>query len=271
MVSLSPVIGAVDGRASVGRPARRIGNVLDLRPTPYDHPDSVRLTTEVQAFYRERYGDEDVTPIDPSEFASPRGFFVVGYADGAAVACGGWRARDGGEAPEIHEGDAEIKRMYVTAGRRGRGHARAVLAELERCAVGSGRTRAILETGTRQPEAIALYVSAGYAPMPKFGVYRDEPDSRCYAKWLLPFAPGQRIRWVPPTVVIRRTLPDLHPDHPGVVADIGPRHVLVDWVDRSPFSRPAQSALDAEWLAAVDDAEFARLTRTVRERDAMQL
>ena len=48
---------------------------------------------------------------------------------------------------------------------RGRGHARAVLAELERSAAAAGRRRTVLETGTRQPEAIALYTSSGYVPM----------------------------------------------------------------------------------------------------------
>ncbi len=31
----------------------------------------------------------------------------------------------------MHDGDAEIKRMYVVPDARGRGHARALLAELE--------------------------------------------------------------------------------------------------------------------------------------------
>ena len=55
--------------------------------------------------------------------------------------------------------------MFVVAAHRDRGHARAVLAELERSAAAAGRRRAVLETGTRQPEAIALYTSSGYVPM----------------------------------------------------------------------------------------------------------
>jgi GNAT superfamily N-acetyltransferase len=156
--------------------------VLELRPVPFDHPDALRLIAEVQAFYRERYGDEDTTPLDPSEFAAPRGFFLVGYVDGSAVASGGWRARDAGEDPELRDGDAELKRMYVSAEHRGRGYARAVLAELERTAAAAGRVRTVLETGTKQPEALALYASEGYEPMPNFGIYRCEPDSRCFAK-----------------------------------------------------------------------------------------
>ena len=89
-------------------------------------------------------------------------------------------------AGALRDGDAEVKRMFVVAGHRGRGHARAVLAELERSAAAAGRRRTVLETGTRQPEAIALYTSAGYAPMATFGVYRSSPNCRCFAKALPP-------------------------------------------------------------------------------------
>jgi GNAT superfamily N-acetyltransferase len=158
---------------------------LDLRSIPYDHPDAQRLIADLQAFYAERYGDGDDTPVDPAEFAAPVGHFVIGYADGVAVACGGWRARDGGD-PALRPGDAEIKRMYVEAAQRGRGYARALLGELERAAAAAGRRRTVLETGTAQPEAIGLYLACGYRPMPRFGYYRAEPNSRCFAKALVP-------------------------------------------------------------------------------------
>lgn len=158
--------------------------MLELRTVGYDHPDVAALVAAVQREYVQRYGDEDATPVDPAEFAPPLGFFTVGYVGSAPVACGGWRARDGGADPALRDGDAEVKRMFVHAAHRGRGHARAVLAELERTAAAAGRRRAVLETGTRQPEAMALYTSAGYRPMPRFGVYRDSPNSRCYAKIL---------------------------------------------------------------------------------------
>lgn len=160
--------------------------MLKLRPVAFDHPDAVRLIAEVQQVYCERYGDEDATPVRPDEFAPPHGFFLVGYVDGVAVACGGWRARDDGSDPTLRDGDAELKRMYVVPSQRGRGFARAVLAGLERASAAAERRRIVLETGTRQPEAIALYTSAGYEPTPRFGVYRDEPGSRCFAKLLRP-------------------------------------------------------------------------------------
>ncbi len=35
----------------------------------------------------------------------------------------------------------------------------------------------ILETGSVQPEAVALYTSSGYTLVPAFGTYRCEPGS----------------------------------------------------------------------------------------------
>jgi GNAT superfamily N-acetyltransferase len=136
--------------------------------TAFDHPDAVKLIAEVQQEYVVRYGDEDATPLDPAEFAPPRGLFLVAYVDGTPAACGGWRA---------HETDVELKRMYVSPAFRGRGLARAILAELERTAGEAGYHRVILETGQRQPEALALYRSAGYEPVPSFGYYADAPEA----------------------------------------------------------------------------------------------
>ena len=177
-------------RSCDAQPSRIVRVVIVLRVVSFDHPDAVRLTEEVQAVYRERYGGEDATPMDPREFAPPCGLFLVGYVDGAAVACGGWRARGGPVDPSLPPGDAEVKRMFVTAAYRGRGYARAVLAELERTAAAAGRRRIVLETGTMQPEAIGLYASAGYEPIPPFGAYRDSPQSRYYAKPLLVAPPA---------------------------------------------------------------------------------
>jgi ribosomal protein S18 acetylase RimI-like enzyme len=156
--------------------------VLELRPRAYDHPDVALLVAAVQREYVNRYGGEDATPVDPAEFAPPRGFFTVGYVAGGPVVCGGWRARDAVAGQPLRDGDAEIKRMFVQVTHRGRGYARAVLAELEATAAAAGRRRAVLETGVHQPEAIALYASAGYRPTAPFGVYRASPNCRCFAK-----------------------------------------------------------------------------------------
>jgi GNAT superfamily N-acetyltransferase len=158
---------------------------VELCVVDYDHPDSVRLIAEVQQEYVRRYGGKDSTPVDPEEFVPPHGMFLVGYVDGTPAVCGGWRARDSDE-PHFTDGDAEIKRMYVIPRVRGRGLARALLAELEHSAATAGRLRMVLETGHAQPEAIALYTSSGYTEIAKFGIYRHKNGSICYGKPLQP-------------------------------------------------------------------------------------
>ncbi|MBI0295204.1 GNAT family N-acetyltransferase [Streptomyces sp. PRKS01-29] len=155
---------------------------MDVRRIRYDHPDARKLDEEVQAEYAERYGEGDLTPMDAAHFDPPRGLYLIVYdTDGTPVASGGWRSQERSEEG-YEDGDAEIKRMFVVRAARGRGLARRILAALEDSAREAGRVRMVLETGTEQPEAIALYTSSGYAPVTKFGLYRFEESSRCYAK-----------------------------------------------------------------------------------------
>jgi GNAT superfamily N-acetyltransferase len=150
---------------------------------PITHPDSALLVEEVQGEYVARYGGPDETPIDPTYFEEPNGAFFVGYLDGRPVATGAWRRRTdvlvGGSSLT-----AEVKRMYVVPSARGRGLARQMLAHLEDTARAAGAEVMVLETGARQPEAITLYQSSGYLPIPGFGFYRDSPISRCMARRL---------------------------------------------------------------------------------------
>jgi GNAT superfamily N-acetyltransferase len=149
----------------------------------------MRLIAEVQLEYVARYGGEDETPLDPVMFDPPRGSFFVGYVDGEPVASGAWRRRDDVDALGTRV-TAEIKRMYVASAHRGRGLARAVLAHLETTAAAAGAEAMILETGVRQPEAMALYQSSGYVRIPAFGHYAAYPTVRCYGKRLVPASSG---------------------------------------------------------------------------------
>ncbi|MFD6331248.1 GNAT family N-acetyltransferase [Streptomyces niveus] len=160
---------------------------MRIRRVSFDHADAVKLHGRVQLEYAERYGngDEgDVTPLGPSMFEPPHGLYLVVYEEGIPVATGGWRSQDEDDVGYAN-GDAEIKRMYVIPQARGRGLARTVLATLEDNARAAGRTRMVLETGINLTEAISLYVSNGYEPCTKFGHYRFDELSRCYAKPLV--------------------------------------------------------------------------------------
>ncbi len=149
---------------------------LRIAPCAIDAPDAALLVERVQQEYERRYGGRDSTPVSTTDFAPPDGAFLVAYLDGVPAGCGGVRL--------VGPGLAEVKRMYVEPQARGRGIARSLLTELEAAAGILGARRVRLETGNRQPEAIALYTSSGYTPIEKFGVYAEEPGSRCYGKAL---------------------------------------------------------------------------------------
>ncbi len=72
--------------------------------------------------------------------------------------------------------------MYVVSDRRGAGYARRLLNELETRAGHQGFKRAILETGSEQSEALALYRSSGYEPIEAFGKYVGLECSLCFGK-----------------------------------------------------------------------------------------
>jgi GNAT superfamily N-acetyltransferase len=147
---------------------------LRLRAVPYDDPVAAELVEQVQDEYVVRYGGRDESLVAPEEFAPPNGLFLVAWLDGEPAGGGGWRA--------LGEHRVEVKRMFTVPAARGRGVARALLAELERTAAAAGHSTVLLETGTEQPEAIALYASSGYDPVDGFGHYAGEPLSRAFRK-----------------------------------------------------------------------------------------
>jgi len=148
---------------------------LDVRPAGWDDPAAQQLRAELMDDLARRYGGEgDATPVDPVQFSPPDGGFLVAWVDGRPVGCVGWRSRSTGEA--------ELKRMWVAPDARSRGVGKALLRAVEDSARAAGRRRMVLETGVEQPEAIGLYVAAGYQPVPAFGHYRDHPGSRYFGR-----------------------------------------------------------------------------------------
>ena len=129
-----------------------------IRREPATGEASRALFAEYMALVRERMGDDFV----PSEaifatedtFDEPGAAWLVVYEDEHAVACGGLRAL------EPHVG--EIKRLFVSGAERRRGHARTLLAELERLAREMGYARVRAYTTEVLSEARALYDDAGY-------------------------------------------------------------------------------------------------------------
>jgi GNAT superfamily N-acetyltransferase len=122
------------------------------------------LDGEEHAFYNK------LNKIDSIRFA------VVAFADNEPVGCGAIR--------EFKEGTMEVKRMYVPVNKRKQGIATLVLSELEHWAKEMHINKCILETGKRQPDAIALYKKCGYKIIPNFGKYANVENSVCFEKTL---------------------------------------------------------------------------------------
>jgi GNAT superfamily N-acetyltransferase len=152
-------------------------HAIKIESADFASPAVQALVAENLADLSARYGGGtgDDTPLTAADFTPPNGAFLVAISDGRLIASAGWRR---------HGGDAELKRMFTVAAARGRGVARRMLAAVEQSAREAGCKRVILETGNRQPEAIALYESAGYERIEDFGFYAGHVGVLSYAKAL---------------------------------------------------------------------------------------
>lgn len=146
---------------------------LRLLRTDSSDPDFIELVKHLDADLAQRDGADhsfyaQFNKIDRIKHA------IVAYEDDQPVACGAIK--------EYAPGTMEVKRMYTSPENRGKGIAGKVLSELERWAAELSYKKCILETGKRQPEAIALYKKSGYQVIPNYGQYADVEDSVCFEK-----------------------------------------------------------------------------------------
>ena len=150
--------------------------MITILRTTSDNPDFQELVRHLDAELRVRDGDEaafylQFNTIDTIKHA------LVAYSGEEAVGCGALRA---------YEGDAvEVKRMFVPLERRGQGIASQILTGLETWAAELGFRKCVLETGQKQPEAIALYTNNGYTRIPNYGQYQSVDNSVCFEKMLV--------------------------------------------------------------------------------------
>lgn len=144
-----------------------------LERTDPDNHDFISLVELLDAELHVRDGDEHefYAGINKSSVISN---VVVAYEGITAVGCGAIK--------DYASGTAEIKRMYVVEGRRGRGIATAILHELEKWAAELNYQKCILETGKNQPEAISLYKKSNWQVIPNYGHYQSAENSICFEK-----------------------------------------------------------------------------------------
>ncbi len=148
--------------------------MISVREVPFDDATARSLWDAQQAELLERYGEPDLdSHLEPDGVIAS----FVGERDGEPVAAAlvRWAPYD------VEPGTVEVKRLYVTPEHRGHGHSRVMMGAAEAAARRAGATRVVIETGVKQPEAIALYRAIGYSDIPGYGTYKDHPDSVCMA------------------------------------------------------------------------------------------
>lgn len=178
---------------------------LTVRWTTFADPLVRPLLDELAHEYATRYANvlaaeqirAELESYPPAEFVAPRGALVLLLEDGRPVAGGAFRRRverelgDPARRPRTDGRDssglptvptAELKRIWTHHAHRRRGLAARVVVELEARAAELGYPRVYLTTGPRQPEAVGLYLRAGYTPL-------FDPDAEAtgplpFEKWL---------------------------------------------------------------------------------------
>ena len=147
----------------------------EILRTNSDNPDFINLVKQLDADLAERDGSEhdfyaQFNKIDKIKHA------VVAYDRGVPVSCGAIKQYD--------DAAMEVKRMFTLPESRGKGIASLVLNALEEWAKELSYEKCVLETGKKQPEAIALYTKNGYAVIPNYGQYEGIENSVCFEKKL---------------------------------------------------------------------------------------
>jgi len=149
--------------------------MLSLVRTDAENEDFLALVISLDAELKQRDGEDHYFFAQFNKLAGILGV-VVAYLDDKAVGCGAFK--------QFSETEAEVKRMFVSPESRGQRIAAAILSELEAWAAELNYRECVLETGFKQPEAIALYQRSGYTVIPNYGQYADTDKSVCMKKTL---------------------------------------------------------------------------------------
>lgn len=152
-----------------------MANKIDLVRTNSSNEDFVELVKALDKDLAIRDGDEHDFYHQFNKIVNIN-HVVMAYENGNPVGCGAIKA--------FADDSMEVKRMYTPPEQRGKGIASIVLSELENWAREIGMKKCILETGKKQPEAIALYEKNGYQRISNFGQYENVENSVCFAKEL---------------------------------------------------------------------------------------
>ena len=147
--------------------------MIKLIRTNSDNKDFIELVKYLDAELTERDSDDHLF-YDQFNKINKIKYAVVAYENDKPTGCGAIK--------EYDPNTVEIKRMYTSPQSRKKGIATKILAELEKWASELHYKKCVLETGKRQPEAIALYKKNGYRIIPNYGQYGEIENSVCFEK-----------------------------------------------------------------------------------------
>lgn len=149
---------------------------IQITRTDSGHPHFIELVKRLDADLAQRDGNEHAF-YDQFNKITHIKHTLVAYEEDMPVACGAIK--------EFTPEAMEVKRMYTLPEHRGKGVAQTILKSLEGWAAEMGYRKCVLETGRRQPEAIALYQKSGYQKTANYGQYIGVENSVCFEKILI--------------------------------------------------------------------------------------
>jgi putative acetyltransferase len=146
---------------------------MAIEPLNPFSPAALALMAQSDAYMAALYPAESNHMADPRAMAQPHVLYLGCWLDNELAACGAVRVNTDEDGSRY----GEIKRLFVAPQHRGKGLSKALMRRLHAHLQGQGIHLARLETGVRQPEAIALYQGLGYARRGPFGGYAIDPLS----------------------------------------------------------------------------------------------
>jgi len=149
--------------------------MLQLKRTNSENLQFCELVKELDRYLSVSDGDEHAFYAQYNKLDAIK-YVIVAYEENEPVGCGAIK--------EYSNDTMEVKRMYVPPLWRNRGVASAILKELEAWSDELRFKRCILETGSKQVEAIALYKKNHYKIINNFGQYENVTNSVCFEKIL---------------------------------------------------------------------------------------
>jgi len=129
--------------------------MIDFVRVDSKNEDFINLVAQLDSDLANRDGDEDHAFYNQFNSISNIKYAIVLYENTKPIACGAIKHFD--------EETIEVKRMYTLPSHRGKG---------------------VLETGKKQPEALALYKKCNYEVTENYGQYIGISNSVCFKKRL---------------------------------------------------------------------------------------